>query len=219
MAQAESMRHASALAGLGLLLLVPVAGLAGSGSESRYPYDPACPWGRLSNGKGVIHRCLSAAEAKRLHQAAKKQGEKEKGKDCAGEACATAATAATAPQGASEKAPADKKPLPRKFDVALGPIVAESGDITLGRLDAPMDRYRECVVSKGGLTGATGKVVVKFMVQADRVRAEGATVNSFEGLSKAAAQCIADVVDRRQVGAISEPLTSAQLTFTVTESK
>src|SRR4051812_31717685 len=32
----------------------------------RYPYDPACPWGRIGNGKGLIVRCLTEAEAQAL---------------------------------------------------------------------------------------------------------------------------------------------------------
>src|SRR6188472_3486478 len=36
----------------------------------RYPYDPACPWGRINNGKGVIVRCLSEAEAQGLRSGA-----------------------------------------------------------------------------------------------------------------------------------------------------
>src|ERR1700760_633178 len=32
----------------------------------RYPYDPACPWGRIGNGKGVVVRCRSEAEAQAL---------------------------------------------------------------------------------------------------------------------------------------------------------
>src|SRR3954447_8344938 len=32
----------------------------------RYPYDPACPWGRIGNGKGLIVRCLSESEAQGL---------------------------------------------------------------------------------------------------------------------------------------------------------
>ena len=31
----------------------------------RYPYDPACPWGRVSNGKGMIVRCVNESRAKR----------------------------------------------------------------------------------------------------------------------------------------------------------
>src|SRR3954468_19869581 len=36
----------------------------------RYPYDPACPWGRIGNGKGLIVRCLSEAEDQALRSGA-----------------------------------------------------------------------------------------------------------------------------------------------------
>src|SRR6478735_8926229 len=36
----------------------------------RYPYDPACPWGRIGNGKGLIVRCLTEAEAQGLRSGA-----------------------------------------------------------------------------------------------------------------------------------------------------
>ncbi len=226
MAQARSMRHApserrgrpttpwSTFLTLSCLLLLPAVGLAGSDSETRYPYDPACPWGRLSNGKGVLHRCLSQAEAKRLVTAEKKRSEKSTPSTAAKSSTATKPSTA-----APEETKPEKKPLPTSINVALGPIVADTGDITLGRLDAPMDRYQACVVSGGGLSAASAEVVVKFIVQADRVRAEGATVSSFRGVEKATAQCIADVVDRRQVGAITVPMTGAKLTFTITETK
>ena len=32
----------------------------------RYPYDPACAWGRVGNGKGMVVRCISEEEAKSL---------------------------------------------------------------------------------------------------------------------------------------------------------
>ena len=35
-------------------------------STSRYPYDPACPWGRISNGRGMIVRCINRQEAEQL---------------------------------------------------------------------------------------------------------------------------------------------------------
>src|SRR3954470_6057362 len=35
-----------------------------------YPYDPACPWGRISNGKGVVVRCLTEVEAQALRSGA-----------------------------------------------------------------------------------------------------------------------------------------------------
>ena len=33
---------------------------------SRYPYDPACAWGRIANGRGLVMRCLTQAEANEL---------------------------------------------------------------------------------------------------------------------------------------------------------
>src|SRR5690349_14046570 len=35
----------------------------------RYPYDPACAWGRVGNGKGMVVRCISEDEAKALRSA------------------------------------------------------------------------------------------------------------------------------------------------------
>lgn len=35
-------------------------------SLQRYPYDPACLWGRVSDGKGIALRCITADEAARL---------------------------------------------------------------------------------------------------------------------------------------------------------
>lgn len=32
----------------------------------RYPFDPACAWGRLSDGRGLFVRCLTKEEAERL---------------------------------------------------------------------------------------------------------------------------------------------------------
>ena len=32
----------------------------------RYPFDPVCPWGRVADGRGLLVRCLDAAEARRL---------------------------------------------------------------------------------------------------------------------------------------------------------
>src|SRR3954466_13119185 len=53
----------------GSLLLAFGALASGETSDAllrRYPYDPACPWGRIGNGKGLIVRCLSEAEAQAL---------------------------------------------------------------------------------------------------------------------------------------------------------
>src|SRR3954468_16651958 len=60
-----------ALIALPALSLLLAFGALASGETAdallrRYPYDPACPWGRIGNGKGVIVRCLSEAEAQAL---------------------------------------------------------------------------------------------------------------------------------------------------------
>ncbi|HEY6724911.1 MAG TPA: hypothetical protein VI197_12825, partial [Polyangiaceae bacterium] len=36
---------------------------ASASAKARYPYDPACPWGRIANGKGMLVRCLNEQEA------------------------------------------------------------------------------------------------------------------------------------------------------------
>lgn len=175
-----------------VLLAIPLVSQADSDRVARYPFDPACPWGRLSNGKGMIHRCLTKDEAASLASEKKK----------------TTADPKKLPEA-----------LPRDYSISLGPIVADKGEISIGRLDVPMDRYRECVAKHGGLKKSEGQVVVQFLARSERSRAEGVGVDSFKGLSEKAAQCIADVVDRRQVGTPSEAITPVKLTFEITEKK
>lgn len=188
--------------GAALVLVLPAAVMAAGDQGTKYPFDPACSWGRLSNGKGMFHRCISEQEARRLAKAGKKAATKKQNEE-------------DGDRGKGE--PTDKKALPKDFDLTVGPISAEEGEITVGRLDIPMDRYRKCIDDSGGLTGKSAKVVVKFLVRAERVRAEGVSVASYENVSSAAAECIAAVVDRRQVGVPSVPLTAAHLTFQMNE--
>ena len=58
-----------------LLMLGPAVGAAALAGvaigqvrdeTTRYPYDPACAWGRLANGKGLIVRCLTRSESESL---------------------------------------------------------------------------------------------------------------------------------------------------------
>ena len=182
-------------------LMLPAAALATGDKASRYPFDPVCPWGRLSNGKGMLHRCISAAEARTLAEAS------DVGK--------------AKPAEDPKPAPSKQKPksLPKGYDLEVGPISADEGSITVGRLHVPAERYRECIDKNGGLTKPAGKVIVKFLVRAERLRAEGASVASFDNVSSQAAECIAAVVDRRKVGAPSVPMTGAKLTFSLREKK
>ena len=50
-------------AGMALALAAVEADRA---DASRYPYDPVCAWGRIANGRGMLKRCLTQAEAQAL---------------------------------------------------------------------------------------------------------------------------------------------------------
>jgi hypothetical protein len=60
------------------------------------------------------------------------------------------------------------------------------------------------------LQARAGEVRVRFLVR-ERGRAEGVAVARNQGVSLEAAQCIADVVDRRLVGVPEAPLVGATL--------
>jgi hypothetical protein len=66
------------------------------------------------------------------------------------------------------------------------------------------------VQKNGGLSGKTGEVSVRFLVRGKGV-AEGVSVAKRTNVSKEAAQCVADVVDRRHVGMPESPMIGATL--------
>ncbi len=194
-------------------LLVPLASSADPETEARYPFDPACPWGRVANGRGMLLRCLSEAEAQRLAQA---------GPSTPRGALPDKTNADTPSREPvlEDKAPPAEEPKKKgDVQVSLGPIVADEGAITLGKLSKPLDRYKQCIDDNGGLTAAKGTVVVQFLVRAEFGRAEGVEVKSATGVSKKAARCLADVVDRRQPGPPSSAMTGVSLTFEITHAK
>lgn len=181
-----------------LLLLalsgVVVAAVASAQSvKARYPYDPACAWGRIANGKGMLVRCLSEQEAVALVKGG------------------------TPPPAENVPAPEQPEETPKEPDkdkplvVEVGPIQADKGKLSIGRLHVPKDRYAACVKEHGGLQGDDGEVHVRFLVRGDRSRAEGVSVSKRRNLSAEAAKCVADVVDRRRVGTPEAPLVGATL--------
>jgi hypothetical protein len=179
------------------ILAVGAWALAQSGdSTSRYPYDPACPWGRISNGRGMIVRCITRPEAEQLY------------------ARTSAPPAAPAGSGAppASAAPSASAPPPADagLSVQVGPVLVDEGKLPQAekKLAAPKDRYAECVAKMGGLSGATGEVQVRFLVRA-RGRAEGVSVTNRVGVSPEAARCVAEVVDRRLVGTPESPMVGA----------
>ncbi len=205
-------------------LLVPLVGAADPATEARYPFDPACPWGRIANGKGMIARCLSEAEAKNL-LAPRPAPAKPPVAATPTPATPAAVPAPVAPGTATpapaapppvatppEEAPA---PLAKTVRVEVGPILPEEGELALGALHKPLDKYRECVEQNGGLSGKSGEVQVHFLVRGERSRAEGVEVTQVKGVSQAAASCIADVVDRRRTGTPSVPMVGATLVFKI----
>lgn len=194
----------AALAAACAFCLLPAASSADPETEARYPFDPACPWGRIANGKGMLHRCLSQAEAEQIFSADR-----------------------NAPKGSL---PESKVPAPggdaSPPQVSTGPVSvqlvqihASEGEISFGKLGKPMDRYRECIEENGGLTLDKGALTLSFLVRAELVRAEGVEVKRFAGISKKAARCIADVVDRRQTGTPSVAMTGVELSFEITRAK
>ena len=193
------------LAGAGICSLALAKG-ATAESPERYPYDPACAWGRLADGHGMLIRCLEPAEASVLLE---------------GKLQVNAGSAGKTPPGKSTETPKEKS-APAKVEAAtkpgkvvvsnVGPAQADTGELPLAakKLGLPKDRYVDCVEKNGGLTADQAKVVVRFLVR-ERGRAEGVSVKSRKGMSETAAECIADVVDRRYVGYPAAPMVGATI--------
>ncbi|HEY4106357.1 MAG TPA: hypothetical protein VGM44_20800 [Polyangiaceae bacterium] len=179
----------------------------------RYPFDPACPWGRIGNGKGIVLRCLTEAETQALRAgtvpAASAQGTPNSSQAVSGASSAAPPAQATPAEDANDadtgKAPGSTD---EKLEVTVGPVTAESGELGIGKLGAPKDKYAKCVTDNGGLKETSGEVEVKFLVRA-RGRAEGVSVAKRTNLSQEAARCVSEVVDRRYVGTPAEPIVGA----------
>jgi hypothetical protein len=164
----------------------------------RYPYDPACLWGRLANGKGTVIRCLTEKEAGTLAAAAPTPAP-----------TSTETSAGDAPAPAPTAAPSEITTT-KGIQVTVGPVTADKGELGIGKLGAPKDRYAKCLEDNGGLKGSSGEVHVRFLVRSKGV-AEGVSVQKRQNVSPEAARCVAEVVDRRRVGVPDEPLVGATL--------
>lgn len=180
----------------------------------RYPYDPACPWGRIGNGKGLIVRCLSETEAQGLRSGT--LGNSLPVTSAAPSAPAAPPPAAANPLASEESSDANLVPpapaapaiSDEKLEVTVGPVSADSGTLGIGKLGAAKERYLKCVADNGGLKEASGEVEVRFLLR-QRGRAEGVSVAKRSGLSVEAARCVSDVVDRRYVGVPDAPIVGA----------
>jgi hypothetical protein len=195
----------------GALGLVAAAALSESLENlvRRYPYDPACVWGRLANGKGTIVRCLTEQEATGLATVPSAlPAVLPPGPAAVVAVIPPPAAAATA---SATTAVAPEPPVkPARFEVTVGPITADQGELPLGKLGQPKDRYSKCLEDNGGLHGESGEVHVRFLVRAKGI-AEGVSVQKRINVSAEAARCVSEVVDRRHVGVPDEPLVGATL--------
>jgi len=168
----------------------------------RYPFDPACPWGRISNGKGMIVRCITEEESGAVLR----------------KVAAPAAAAPAAPPSAAGGAPPVAAPAapaagtsavtPEELSVTVGPIVADQGELSATKLSQPKARYAKCVSDFGGLASKSGEVHVRFLVRSRGI-AEGVSVAKRVNVSAEAARCVSDIVDRRRVGTPEAPLVGA----------
>ena len=201
---------ASLLLGFGAL----ASGETADALLRRYPYDPACPWGRIGNGKGLIVRCLTEAEAQGLRSGTLSSAGALPAASSAPSAppavvASPTATPAVAP--AAEVADADAGAPSHnddKLDVTVGPVTADSGTLGIGKLGAARERYVKCVNDNGGLQDKEGEVQVRFLLR-QRGRAEGVSVAKRVGVSAEAARCVSEIVDRRYVGVPEAPIVGA----------
>lgn len=191
------------LVGAVAVLVVGSQSVAGADIPERYPYDPACPWGRVADGNGMMVRCLDPAEAKQLLQIS---------------GAPASAARAEPPQQPASSSPAtpvapEPKAVPTRIAVeSVGPAVADAGELPLAgsKLGLAKDKFVQCAVQHGGLTAKQAKVVVRFLVR-EKGRAEGVGIKSHAGVSLAAAQCIAEVVNLRYVGYPAAPIVGATI--------
>jgi hypothetical protein len=184
-----------ALFAIGTGAVIALSATSGEAADplNRYPYDPVCAWGRVANGRGLIVRCLTQAEAAELGRA--RPG---------------------TPGVIAPPLPVPEAGIPDATPLALGAelrglrVTADVGKLNEAekKLTAAKDRYLDCIAKNGGLEDQKAEVHVRFLVRA-RGRAEGVSVARRSGLSSQAAQCVAEVVDRRAVGVPEEPIVGA----------
>jgi hypothetical protein len=175
-----------------LVLFGVTSASADSADATRYPYDPACGWGRVADGRGMIVRCITQAEAQAL----------------VGRPAASATPSAQPSASAAPPPPAT--PAAMTVEASIGPVSVTDGSLPEAekKLKKALKRFAECVNQHGGMSATEGEVQVKFLVR-ERGRAEGVEVVKRQGMTQAAARCVADVVDRRDVGLPDAPIVTA----------
>ena len=197
----------------GLLVAASVAAQKSESQETlvrRYPFDPACAWGRVANGKGMIVRCMSEEEANLVLKRVPSPASPAAAPSGAGGSTSSAPSApsGTSPEGSDSDASEAPGGGDGKFEVTVGPVTADQGELSVGKLAQPKSRYLKCVADHGGLKDKSGEVHVRFLVRSKGI-AEGVSVQKRVNVSAEAARCVAEVVDRRRVGVPDAPLVGA----------
>src|SRR6187455_3377154 len=195
----------------GLLVAVSVAAQKSESQETlvrRYPFDPACPWGRVANGKGMIVRCMSEEEAGALLKRVLPAPSPRPPETATAAPAPSPSSSAASPEAPPEGDASDSGATDQRVDVTVGPVVADQGELSVGKLNQPKSRYAKCITDHGGLKDKSGEVDVRFLVRSKGI-AEGVSVQKRVNVSAEAARCVAEVVDRRRVGTPEEPLVGA----------
>jgi hypothetical protein len=163
-------------------------------------------------------RCLTQDEAQHLLAPTSQPAKGATPNPDNGTAATPTTSATPVPVTAASTAPATSNNVPatEPLSAELVSVVPEEGKLPLAekKLSIPLERYVACVQEHGGLQGTVGQVVVKFLVR-ERGRAEGSSVEKYQGVTEAAARCIANVVDRRPTGTPEAPMVAASATIRV----
>jgi hypothetical protein len=197
-----------------VLAAASVAAQKTEGQETlvrRYPFDPACAWGRIANGKGMIVRCMTEDEASQMLRrapAAPAIPPSPAVGPSAAQPAPTPGNLVEPPPALGADQPAAPSSPDERLEVTVGPVIADQGELSAGKLTQAKARYARCVSDHGGLKDRSGEVHVRFLVRSKGI-AEGVSVNKRINVSAEAARCVAEVVDRRRVGVPDAPLVGA----------
>lgn len=195
----------------GLLVAASVAAQKNESQETlvrRYPFDPACAWGRVGNGKGMIVRCMTEEEANLLLKRQAAPAAAAPGGVGGSASSAPSATSGSSPEGTDSEPSDAPNGGDSRLEVSVGPVTADQGELSVGKLAQAKSRYLKCVSDHGGLKDKSGEVHVRFLVRSKGI-AEGVSVQKRVNVSAEAARCVAEVVDRRRVGVPDAPLVGA----------
>jgi hypothetical protein len=143
----------------------------------RNRHDVVCSWGRLGDGHGMLVRCLTSDEARRLAQSANEE---------------------TGTGGAAATVPSEERSA---IVAVVNSVVFEGEHISSAKqnLAALASDYQSCVARHGGLRRESGEVRIRFHLNSRGV-ARDTSVSRRRVVTIEAAHCIAGIVSHQFVG-------------------